>query len=518
MKKELILITLLFLSTNNCLSEVIELKSGEVIELTPPSVTLGRETDNDISLLVEGISRYHAKLEYIDDCWYLKDLGSTNGTKVEGEIIEGRYRVKGNEMISLGDQKFKFDSISKISPSLPTEKIKIDEFLNKKQDAPLLTNSEPLTFTPKTTASSETISFKVPPAPQATGQVFTPTSLDIKPEFDAKNDEINTDSESNNVNFFGSSTADGHGKNKKSSFLMNALFYIGVISLAVIIILIFLKTEETSKVQRKSVAVKKKEPPFLMTYEKQVTTVDNIFRYYIQIENKSVQFTLDDLKYQRHVSDPKELTDQQLDELKQRVRGSRFLELNGVQEGTAKGYNDDTRRFIVSIDGKFNDVLVKNSSSPNSFIILEDIIEDLSFNEWGVQSVTLTPEELKVAARTSFDLAELKFNNYEAHPMNLTFAIKHYKLSMDNLKSFPNKPDYWNKARKNIFKAEEILNRKVKALNFNAAQSLQMGDIFASNEAYVKITKMLDSSDPRYIKARKWIVKYDPHLNKKKKR
>ena len=72
-------------------------KSGEVVVLTPPAVTLGRETDNDLSLLVEGISRYHAKIDFSDNVWTIRDLGSTNGTKIDGSVIAGPTPLKDGE-------------------------------------------------------------------------------------------------------------------------------------------------------------------------------------------------------------------------------------------------------------------------------------------------------------------------------------------------------------------------------------------------------------------------------------
>ena len=60
------------------------LREGESIVLQPPGVCIGRESDNDIQLLVAGVSRYHAKISFDGMKWSIADLGSTNGTKVNG--------------------------------------------------------------------------------------------------------------------------------------------------------------------------------------------------------------------------------------------------------------------------------------------------------------------------------------------------------------------------------------------------------------------------------------------------
>ena len=76
-------------------------KAGAAIELKPPGISVGRETDNDLILDMEGCSRYHCKLEWTDDGWCIKDLGSTNGTKVNGESVQLSI-LRPGDIISLG--------------------------------------------------------------------------------------------------------------------------------------------------------------------------------------------------------------------------------------------------------------------------------------------------------------------------------------------------------------------------------------------------------------------------------
>jgi pSer/pThr/pTyr-binding forkhead associated (FHA) protein len=50
-------------------------------------VTLGRDTENDITIPFEYISRNHAHIEYIGNSYVLSDLGSANGTYVNGTRV-----------------------------------------------------------------------------------------------------------------------------------------------------------------------------------------------------------------------------------------------------------------------------------------------------------------------------------------------------------------------------------------------------------------------------------------------
>jgi diguanylate cyclase (GGDEF)-like protein len=70
-------------------------------------LTIGRESSNDLSLPDGSVSRFHAQLERCDDGYYIRDLGSTNGTLVDDEPIAEKL-LRGGEIIRVGSFIFKF--------------------------------------------------------------------------------------------------------------------------------------------------------------------------------------------------------------------------------------------------------------------------------------------------------------------------------------------------------------------------------------------------------------------------
>jgi hypothetical protein len=50
-------------------------------------VRVGRASDNDVALLSQRVSRYHAQLRWIETSWLLYDLHSTNGTFVDTDRV-----------------------------------------------------------------------------------------------------------------------------------------------------------------------------------------------------------------------------------------------------------------------------------------------------------------------------------------------------------------------------------------------------------------------------------------------
>ena len=72
-------------------------------------VTFGRGESNDIVLTTPSSSRLHAELRREGDVFVLHDLGSSNGTWVNGAEIKSRQLEPGDQ-IAIGDEVFRFES------------------------------------------------------------------------------------------------------------------------------------------------------------------------------------------------------------------------------------------------------------------------------------------------------------------------------------------------------------------------------------------------------------------------
>lgn len=76
--------------------------AGTRLPLVGDSITLGRAKDCDIVLPERQVSRYHARIERDPTGYVLRDLGSKNGTCVNGDSVQGRpYRLRDGDEIEL---------------------------------------------------------------------------------------------------------------------------------------------------------------------------------------------------------------------------------------------------------------------------------------------------------------------------------------------------------------------------------------------------------------------------------
>ena len=78
-------------------------------DLMPGSlVTLGRSKDNRIILMDEHASRQHAQIFFDDGRWHVRDLGSFNGTEVDGRRVDGVMPLADGQIIGIADMRLVF--------------------------------------------------------------------------------------------------------------------------------------------------------------------------------------------------------------------------------------------------------------------------------------------------------------------------------------------------------------------------------------------------------------------------
>jgi adenylate cyclase len=84
-----------------------------------PSNSLGRHPNNTIQLLDKIVSKEHCILELRDGRFILRDLGSLNGTYVNGERVRGETFLKHGDEIALGSTRARYDDGSGVPLPLP---------------------------------------------------------------------------------------------------------------------------------------------------------------------------------------------------------------------------------------------------------------------------------------------------------------------------------------------------------------------------------------------------------------
>ncbi|GGS67440.1 DUF1707 and FHA domain-containing protein [Streptomyces cinerochromogenes] len=68
---------------------------------------IGRDPANGLRLNHETVSRVHAELRHQGGLWVLRDLGSTNGTTVNGRRVTGAVAVREGDQVAFGRMAFR---------------------------------------------------------------------------------------------------------------------------------------------------------------------------------------------------------------------------------------------------------------------------------------------------------------------------------------------------------------------------------------------------------------------------
>jgi hypothetical protein len=82
---------------------------GHVTPVGPQGATLGRSREADVLLDDPNVSRKHAEVRPSGASWTVRDLGSTNGVKVNGRRIQGPQSLKTGDTITIGTSRIVFE-------------------------------------------------------------------------------------------------------------------------------------------------------------------------------------------------------------------------------------------------------------------------------------------------------------------------------------------------------------------------------------------------------------------------
>jgi adenylate cyclase len=86
--------------------ELIPLGGGDVIPLMKSVLLVGRRESCDIVLRYPNVSSNHCRLTLEAGYWYVEDLNSSNGTKVNGHRVLGRQRLDPGDNVTFAKHKF----------------------------------------------------------------------------------------------------------------------------------------------------------------------------------------------------------------------------------------------------------------------------------------------------------------------------------------------------------------------------------------------------------------------------
>jgi hypothetical protein len=89
---------------------VTETGQQEVNRVDRSSMTLGRGPESDVVLTNPRVSRRHAQLTWDGEHFVIQDLGSKNGTRVNGDLIAAPTPIGDGDTLELADCRLQFQT------------------------------------------------------------------------------------------------------------------------------------------------------------------------------------------------------------------------------------------------------------------------------------------------------------------------------------------------------------------------------------------------------------------------
>ena len=87
------------------LGELIPCGGGDPIPLLKQKLLVGRRSSCDISLRFPNVSSHHCEFELVNGHWYIRDLNSRNGIKVNGIRCESKWLMPG-DIVSVSKHQY----------------------------------------------------------------------------------------------------------------------------------------------------------------------------------------------------------------------------------------------------------------------------------------------------------------------------------------------------------------------------------------------------------------------------
>ena len=429
--------------------------AGKTVELTPSGLTIGRETDNHLQLPVGGVSRYHARIEFVEGVYMLRDLGSTNGTKLNGITLQKVEQLKADDIIAIGEQQFRVldpvpvggrtdskigTSTVKIPANVPVPEPAVPQFVFRPDSE--IQPPPP----PPVTDSSETATVNITPDLAAAGS-----------DFFAKRD--------GDGNLF--KKEDDKKESGKSTLRGNLIFVLVLLIMICGGILLFLKLNpqdnKGKKKQNTEKSVVNENGEFFFFYEKQSVDkkTQSLIKKKVYCRRVGDEYRIR-MQYNNHKGSQQVSIDTEekvpADLIDDTYRDKRDItRYSGENHKTPSyvGNELEWTRLIIGNGRNISDVTATGNNDPVSFKNAEDeinmLIETCTVNGQRMRD----PNDTRKLAEDAYKEAHNYLRSIETDPKAKSLAMQKFREAADLYQSL-NSPEHQEKYNESCDRADKI--------------------------------------------------------------
>lgn len=130
-------------------AQLMPVSGGDPIEVSKELTVVGRKEECDVRLDHKSVSKLHCVIVKTDGLLLVRDLGSTNGTRVNGQRIR-RAALLPNDKLTIANYTFKilFGSALPVSPHEHTQQINAEDVAAELEAADMHESSDEMPVVP----------------------------------------------------------------------------------------------------------------------------------------------------------------------------------------------------------------------------------------------------------------------------------------------------------------------------------------------------------------------------------
>lgn len=452
--------------------------TGRRIDISDGEATIGRASENDISLPDPILSRKHCRMTMEGSRLTIEDLDSANGTFVNGHEIKSAILHNGDEF-SIGDTVIRVGGLVEQAAEEAAPQ-------DKAQDkAPLQ---------PPPAQAADKAGAEKAGAREKDGVV-----IDL-----GLGDKVDGQSAPRQANW------------RPLLWSVAALFILLLVAWR----LLLAPQDGPSAEALPQPPPKPSVLPFSLEYEKVEASGSSVFRYSMSLsEEGALSVAIDDLAEPRHVRKEKKIAESRVEELAKEITTSGFTRLLDSYEGLAAENTLSTLEISYVSNLKTKKVRIMNRVEPEEFRSVREMLETFGKNELGIWAIQFSPEKLVELASQTFTRACNFFDQRDNAFGNLYESIRRFEEAEFYLETIEPKPDFYKDIVTGLEDARSELAKAYENQNFKADHAIRSQNWDdAARELRILRELIPDTSDERNAEAARKLLDVENRQKAKKKK
>lgn len=474
------------------LTVILGASAGRTFDVPDSGATLGRSRMADIQLPDSGLSRLHCRFYRENGIGMVQDLGSSNGTTINGrEIGTDPVRISDGDCVAVGETALRISGVAESSearlrmePVMPPAAPQIPE-------APVIHVSVP---------DPAAVPVSVPdPAAAPSPDPAAGTLPEIPDLFGGRPEPAGSSSVDLGL------AADAGGEEKRRSPLTGLIFALAAILVLLLGAAIIFTSggEETPDRKPRSLAEKTAGEPFEFIYERLSITGASLFRYTLTCSASGrLSLSVDDLgTADRSFTKEKQLTDTARKMLRKEVESMNCAAVRELfPERSPDGISLKRKSLTLVLGTEIWSRTAENVDN-QAFDAICERLELFGRNELG-WDMNFSVSELEAMGREQLSVAQRYWEQRDLGDEKLFQAVTAYRQGVSALNTLNPKPAFAQELSAGLREAEALLDVRYEAASFAVDQAMNTQRYDRAAEELRRIVRMIpDRDDERNVKA-----------------